>query len=260
MKFKETKIVVILAVVFVLLGSVYAADLTVPHTFSPGTTAKSSEMNENLATIYWDADSAINSNPNQPIVVTEGQTVTDKNFQLEPGATISGTIFETDGVTPLTGKTIQINALAGSPCGSGTSVAYATVNSENGIYTIHSLPAGTYYLQASPLNDIREWWASPLSVRDCAGAQSIVVTEGQIVTGKNFQLDTGTLFETDGVSGIWKWDGSAWSQLTSTNPENMVTSGSTLYVDFRTFGIYKWNGSSWTQLTGSNPVLMVVLN
>jgi len=52
MKFKETKIAAILAVVFVLVGSVYAADLTVPHTFSPGTPAKSSEVNENFAAIY----------------------------------------------------------------------------------------------------------------------------------------------------------------------------------------------------------------
>ena len=52
MKLKETKIVAILAVVFVLVGSVYATDLTVPHTFSPGMTAKSSEINENFEAIY----------------------------------------------------------------------------------------------------------------------------------------------------------------------------------------------------------------
>jgi hypothetical protein len=52
MKFIEAKIASILAVVFVLVGSVYAADLTVPHTFSPGTPAKSSEVNENFAAIY----------------------------------------------------------------------------------------------------------------------------------------------------------------------------------------------------------------
>jgi hypothetical protein len=188
----------------------------------------------------------------QSIVVTEGQTVTGKNFQLDPGATISGTIFEVDGVTPLTGKGIEVAAYTGSPCGSGTYVGGASVNSATGTYTTSGLPAGAYYLKTS------EWWASPLSVRDCAGAQSIVVTEGQIVTGKNFQLDTGTLFVTDGVSGIWKWDGSAWSQLTSTNPENMVTSGSTLYVDFGTsYGLYKWYGDAWAQLTPANPENMV---
>jgi len=55
MKLKETKIAAILAAVFVLVvisRSAYAADLTVPHTFSPGTTAKSSEVNENFEAIY----------------------------------------------------------------------------------------------------------------------------------------------------------------------------------------------------------------
>ena len=35
-----------------LAGSAYAADLTVPHSFSSGTTIKSSDMNENFSTIY----------------------------------------------------------------------------------------------------------------------------------------------------------------------------------------------------------------
>ena len=52
MKFKKTQIAAILAVMFVLVGGVYAADLTVPHTFYPGTAAKSSEINENFGTIY----------------------------------------------------------------------------------------------------------------------------------------------------------------------------------------------------------------
>jgi hypothetical protein len=52
MKIKETKIAALLVFVFVLVGSVYAADLTVPHNFYPGTAAKSSEINENFGTIY----------------------------------------------------------------------------------------------------------------------------------------------------------------------------------------------------------------
>ena len=195
----------------------------------------------------------------QSIVVTEGQTVTGKNFQLEPGATISGTVYQSDGVTPLTGKSIYVYAYTGSPCGIRTGVGYAYINQATGTYTISGLPAGTYYLLTSSSEYVSEWWASPLSVRDCAGAQSIVVTEGQTVTGKNFQLDDAvTLFETDGTSGIWKWDGSAWSQLTTANPENMVTSGSTLYVDFGvSYGLYKWSGSVWSQLASASPENMV---
>jgi hypothetical protein len=60
--------------------------------------------------------------------------------------------------------------------------------------------------------------------------------------------------------GLYKWDGAAWSQLTTANPENMVASGSILYVDFGALGLYKWDGAAWSQLTGSNPLIMVVSN
>jgi len=71
-----------------------------------------------------------------------------------------------------------------------------------------------------------------------------------------------TLYVNFGASdGLYKWDGAAWSQITTSNPENMVTSsGSALYVDFGTLGIYKWDGAAWSQITGSNPVIMAVSN
>ncbi|CAK0780866.1 exported hypothetical protein [Gammaproteobacteria bacterium] len=54
MKIKEsvTLAVATLAAMVISGGSAYATDLTVPHTFSPGTTVKSSEINENFAAIY----------------------------------------------------------------------------------------------------------------------------------------------------------------------------------------------------------------
>ena len=170
----------------------------------------------------WDRGSA------QPIVVTERQTVTGKNFQLELGATISGTVYHSDGTTPLTGKNIYVYVWTGSPCGSHQGVGFF-VNSATGTYTTTGLPAGTYYLQTgSPDNYISEWWASPLSVRDCAGAQSVVVTGGQTVTDTNFQLDTGTtisgtVYQSNGVTpltgkniyiGVWTGSSCGSRQVT----------------------------------------------
>jgi hypothetical protein len=222
-----------------------------------GTYYLQTNSSENYISEWWASPLSVRDCAGaQSIVVADGQTVTGKNFQLDTGATISGTVYQSDGVTPLTGKNIYIDTWTGSPCGGLTYAGSAYVNSATGIYTIPGLPTGTYYLLTySSDNYTREWWASPLSVRDCAGAQSIVVTEGQTVTGKNFQLDDiVTLFETDGTSGIWKWDGSAWSQLTTANPENMITSGSTLYVDFGvSYGLYKWSGGVWSQLASANP-------
>ena len=51
MKYRNTNILTILAAMFISIGSACATDFTVPHTFSPGTAAKSSEINENFVAI-----------------------------------------------------------------------------------------------------------------------------------------------------------------------------------------------------------------
>jgi hypothetical protein len=68
-----------------------------------------------------------------------------------------------------------------------------------------------------------------------------------------------TLYVDFGASyGLYRWDGTTWAQLTPANPENMLTSGSTLYVDFGAYyGLYRWDGAVWAQLTPANPENMV---
>ena len=67
---------------------------------------------------------------------------------------------------------------------------------------------------------------------------------------KNIIYSGSTLYADFGPSvGISMWDGStAWSRITSASSENMVTSDSTLYADFgASYGLCKWDGASWTQ-------------
>jgi hypothetical protein len=67
-----------------------------------------------------------------------------------------------------------------------------------------------------------------------------------------------TLYADFGASGLYKFDGAAWTQLTPSDPENIVASGSTIYVDFGVSnGLYKWDGTAWTQLTSAKPENMV---
>ena len=77
---------------------------------------------------------------------------------------------------------------------------------------------------------------------------------------ENMIYSGSTLYADFGASGLHKFDGAAWTQLTTANPENMVASDSTLYVNFGASGLYKWGGAAWSQLTGSNPVIMAVSN
>ena len=127
----------------------------------------------------------------QPIVVTEGQAVTGKNFQLDPGATISGTVYQSDGCNAADRQELHSECLYRITMRQFRLLTAAHVDSTTGTYTIPSSACRNVLFEdvAHHENYISEWWASPLSVRDCAGAQSIVVTEGQAVTDKNFQLE-----------------------------------------------------------------------
>ncbi len=93
MKLKETKIAAILAVEFVLVvvsRSAYAADLIVPHTFSPGMTAKSSEVNENFGTIYSEVNAL------------KKQISSLSNYKLQPSDYKANTMVNTlDGASGL---------------------------------------------------------------------------------------------------------------------------------------------------------------
>jgi hypothetical protein len=75
---------------------------------------------------------------------------------------------------------------------------------------------------------------------------------------ENMIYSGSTLYANFGTLGLWKWDGAAWSQLTPADPENMVTAGSTLYVDFgASYGLWKWDSAAWSQLTPADPENMV---
>ncbi len=67
----------------------------------------------------------------------------------------------------------------------------------------------------------------------------------------------GSLLYADfGSAGISMWNGSIWSQLTPSNPENLLAAGRFLYADFGSDGTWMWNGA-WRKLSFSNPDNMV---
>jgi hypothetical protein len=96
---------------------------------------------------------------------------------------------------------------------------------------------------------------SGLWIYDSGSANSKQVSS---VNPENMIYSGSTLYVDLGASyGLYKLDGASWTKLTSSDPENMVTSGSTLYVDFEALGLWKWDGTAWSRLTPANPENMV---
>lgn len=119
------------------------------------------------------------------------------NFQLEPGAIIEGTLFKSDGTTPLTGVPSNIEVYQGS-CSSIEQLPYygplSRVDESTAMYQLLGLPAGTYRLKAIISNDdnyLDEWWGQSGSVRSCEEAHTITVETENTYTGKDYQIDAG---------------------------------------------------------------------
>ncbi len=227
----------------------------------------------NYVSAEWWADplSVMECGNAQAIAVAAGEVVTGKNFQLDAGATISGTVYQSDGTTSVTGGG-RVLLISGNndPCNLNYAYSGPDINSTDGTYTIEGLPTGTYYLfvYTYPLNYASEWWASQSSVIDCSAAQTISVTAGDTVTGKDFQLDTGatisgTVYQSDGITPVTGGGGQFWVEvLYSGDPCNTSRylptfsyindadgtytvkglPAGTYYIKTNTFGAYWMNG------------------
>jgi protocatechuate 3,4-dioxygenase beta subunit len=115
------------------------------------------------------------------LTVTAGQALTGRNIQLARGASISGTI---SGVgLPNAASYGSVTAYDSA----GGYVASASTSS-TGEYIIRGLAAGTYKLYFSTSGYLSEWW-NDKATRELA--DTITVTAGQALTGKNAVLARG---------------------------------------------------------------------
>jgi hypothetical protein len=149
---------------------------------------------------YASPDSVYNCEEAQAVPVFEGQVTPGIDFQLDQGGYISGYVYQADGETGI--ANIFVN-LFSDPCTMEGFQAGGTTD-ENGFYFLRNLVPDSYYLLAGNTiggeEFLGEWWAGGASVRDCHGADIIIISAGETFDNVNFQLErsgrvTGTVYE-----------------------------------------------------------------
>ena len=149
-------------------------------------------------TTDWDLASSVS--------VTEGQTTANIDFALAVGASISGTVYEADGVTPIADADVWAENY--ECCGGGND----TRTSADGTYTIDGLVSGDYRVRAQAQGHVREFYDN---TTDWDLASKVSVTEGQITANIDFSLAvggsiSGTVYEADGVTPVVNAQVAAW--------------------------------------------------
>lgn len=166
-----------------------------------------------------------------PINVASTAGASGINFALAPGATISGALKDPSN-NPIVGMNVQALTSTGGFVTSVNSVA------TSGIYTISGLAPGTYYIKATGNNTFipRVYPSLDCISCDVSGGDSITVTSGQTVSGKDIQLAIG-----GSLSGVVRDD--TTSALLSGIPVSLLNAtGGTVKTTTTTSGAYSFGG------------------
>jgi len=166
-----------------------------------------SDNQTNYVREYWtDAGSVRSCNEAVSSTVSDGVMSAGKDFDLELGGSISGTITEEGSGLPIQGLHVGANQIYCME--DWAAVAHTDAN---GDYTIHGIPAGTVYLKTCGecvgMNYVNEWYNSADGTYYCAQATPISVSAGEELTGYDFILPVGAtisgmIYEADGTTPI----------------------------------------------------------
>jgi 5-hydroxyisourate hydrolase-like protein (transthyretin family) len=130
-----------------------------------------------------------------PFLVTSGGTTANRNFSLDPTASISGTITNAANGTPI--QNVNVTIFGRTPVTNALFGAGSFTTDASGVYTATGLKAGTYFaFTTNNLGFVNEVYDGVTCVGTCTTNQylsgtPIVTTSGGTTTGRNFALDTG---------------------------------------------------------------------
>ena len=162
----------------------------------------------------WWASPASTRNREEAQVISlhDNEDIGNINFNLDPGGTIAGKIFNSDGITLLNSQLIGVRVYDEE---NRKVIDRTNILVVDGVYKVVSIPTGHYFLQAFLYGSVvadhisytTEWWASPQSSERFADAEKIFINEGENLVERNFQLDpllniSGKIFYSDGVTPV----------------------------------------------------------
>jgi protocatechuate 3,4-dioxygenase beta subunit len=168
---------------------------------------------------YGGTNSTPDPDQAQNITVNGGQTTPSANFQLDIGGTISGAVFESNGIDSIENLHVYVvsDACNGNWYGGANTDAF-------GNYTITGIPPGTVNVSACPdcnnQDYVNEWYDGNGGTSDCNQAMDIQVIAEQDKSDINFQLDiggtiSGTVVDDKGNPvedlRIEVWSGKCWN-------------------------------------------------
>jgi hypothetical protein len=152
----------------------------------------------------WYGDAALCEDAS-PVTVAIGTTTADIDFQLEPAGTISGTVLESDGTTPVADMPVY---LLSDPC-DGPTLHY-TFTDDAGEYFIGTLVPGDVYVYVPSEfasephlsgKYLRGWFDGVFS---CEEAESVLIEATVEASEKNFFLYDSTDSDGDSMPDHWE--------------------------------------------------------
>jgi protocatechuate 3,4-dioxygenase beta subunit len=126
-----------------------------------------------------------------PLVIQNKGNISDINLALQPGASISGAVNDSDGM-PLAGCYVEVYY-------GDTFYDFAETDT-NGLYNVSVLPSGTLYLQTDNRHELVNEWYQDVYIYnqgdpEADGATPVELSAGESVANINFELGLGADIE-----------------------------------------------------------------
>jgi hypothetical protein len=123
-------------------------------------------------------------------LVTASENVGGIDITVTTGGAISGTVYQSDGTTPITGGDVRIVAFTGDSCDYENWQTSTWSDPDTGAYTIDSLPTGSYYLRTENNQEsgyVNLWHDGAQGSQECSQAALVAVDS----TGVDFHMPLG---------------------------------------------------------------------